>query len=106
MITQDQVMGIARWLLSFLGGVAVGKGWLTTDQVKELSTLVLQAAGPLFALGAAGWAIKANTKSSIIASATNMPEVDSKKLAAAIVDPDLKAVANNPTPTTANEAKS
>lgn len=104
-MTQDQVMGIVRQILPFIGGLAVGKGWLTTSQAAELTTLILQIAGPIFIVVSSIWAYKANSKSSIITSATNMPEVDSKKLAAAISDPELKSAANNPTPVTANEAK-
>ncbi len=104
-MTQDQVMGIVRQVLPFIGGIAVGKGWLTTSQAAELSTLIMQVAGPIFIVGSSIWAFKANSKSSIIASATNMPEVDSKKLAASIADPELKAVANNPDPTTSSTEK-
>jgi hypothetical protein len=40
-MTQDQVMGIVRWAIPFIGGMAVGKGWLTTAQVGELTNVVL-----------------------------------------------------------------
>lgn len=92
-MTQDQVMGVLRWFLPFIGGIAVGKGWLTTEQVKDITTIALQFVGPVFAAAGVVWSIKANSKQSIIASTTNMPEVDSKKLAAAIDDPKLKEVA-------------
>jgi hypothetical protein len=94
-MTQDQIMGVVRWAIPFLGGMAVGKGWLTTAQVGELTDAVLGLVGPIMAAAGVIWSIKANSKPSIIASATNMTEVDSKKLAAAISDPALKEVAKN-----------
>jgi hypothetical protein len=46
LMTQDQVMGIVRWAIPFIGGMAVGKGWLTTAQVGELTNVVLALVGP------------------------------------------------------------
>lgn len=98
-MTQDQVMSLVRQIIPFLGGIAVGKGWLTTAQLADLTNLSLQIAGPLFLIVGSILAFIANSKKSIVASATNMPEVDSKKFAASISDPALKEVAATPTPT-------
>jgi hypothetical protein len=92
-MTQDQVMAMLRQVLPFIAGLAAGKGWITTAQASDLMALTFQIAGPLMLVGSAIWSYMANSKTSIIKSATQMQEVDSKKLAAAIKDPDLKQAA-------------
>lgn len=88
-MTQDQVMGIVRWFVPFVGGIAVGKGYLTTAQLADLTNVILQLVGPLMAAGGVIWSIKANSKSSIIQSASAMPEVKSMT----ITDPKLAEAA-------------
>lgn len=88
MFTWDQVSGLLRQVLPFIGGFAVARGWINAEQLA-------QYIGAIITVGGVIWALVANSKSSIIASATAMPEVDSKKLAAAIDDPKLKDVAAN-----------
>lgn len=98
-MTADQIMGLLRQILPAIGGLAVALGWLTTDQVSHFTSILMQVGGPVLLAASAIWAVIANSKKSIIASATAMPEVDSKKLASAIDDPALKVVAqSNATP--------
>lgn len=93
-MTQDQVMGVVRQVLQAVGMLATMLGFTAlAGEVQGWTPFILAAVGPVMQLAGLLWNIKANTKSSIIASATSMPEVDSTKLAAAIVDPDLKKVA-------------
>lgn len=95
-MSMDQVMGLLRQLVPVLGGVFVVLGWVpesTIAAIKANLESILAALSALFVGGGAIWAAIANSKKSIIASATKMPEVDSKKLAAAIEDPALKATA-------------
>lgn len=87
-MTWDQIAGLLRQILPFVGGFAIARGWLNTEQVAGIT-------GAVVTLGGVLWSIKANSKGSIIASATKMPEVDSNKLAAAISDPALKQVAQS-----------
>lgn len=92
-MTQDQVMGIVRWAIPFVGGIAVGKGWLTTAQLTDLTNVALQLVGPLMAGAGVIWSIKANSKSSIIQSASGIPEVKSMTIS----DPALAEAAKKPT---------
>lgn len=94
-MTQDQFMGIVRQVLPIIGGLLTALGWLSPETVAQLSGVVAQGAGAVFVLVGLVWAYKANSKSSIIASATQMPEVNSAKLATAVNDPDLKKIAAN-----------
>jgi hypothetical protein len=82
----DQIAGLLRNLLTFVGGYVVARGWINAEQ---LSTIV----GALVGLAGVGWSIKSNTKASIINSATNMTEVDSSKLQDAISGQALKDAA-------------
>ncbi len=91
-MTQDQVMGILRQVLPFLGGLAVGKGWLTTTQVTDLTTLIFQIAGPVMLIGGSVWAFIANSKKSIVQSASQMNEVKSMTIS----DPKLAEAARSP----------
>ncbi|HUP80487.1 MAG TPA: hypothetical protein VM260_18205 [Pirellula sp.] len=92
-MTADQIMGLLRQVLPVLGALAVSFGWIAPDKVAPITANILAVAGPAMMLGGTIWAILANSKTSIIKSATKMDEVDSNKLAAAITDPQLKAVA-------------
>lgn len=93
-MTQDQFMGQLRQLIPQVGAILTTLGFTSAAaQLNSYTTVILLVAGPLFQLAGFLWSLKADSKSSIIASATAMPEVDSKKLAAAIADPTLKAVA-------------
>lgn len=74
-MTADQLMGLVRQVLPLLGGLAIGLGWLTADQVGKITQLVLQIGGPLITLIGVIWAFVANSKASILTSAANMPEV-------------------------------
>lgn len=75
LVTQDQAMALLRQAIPFAAGVAVAKGWLTTEQATDLMSLILQIAGPLGLVGGAVWTYIANTKKSILLSAGQMPEV-------------------------------
>ncbi len=67
-MNQDQVLSGARSIVAILGGYAIGRGWITTDQL-TLITGVVVAIIPLM-LG-----IRANTNSAKMASVEAMPDV-------------------------------
>lgn len=91
----DQAMALFRQILPILGALAVSFGWIAPERVAPLMANVLSIAGPAMIFGGAIWAMIANSKTSIIASASAMTEVDSTKLAAAISDPALKQTAKD-----------
>lgn len=75
LITQDQWMGFVRQAVPFLAGMATAHGWLAPAEAAGLSTLMLSIAGPIFLVGSSIWAYVANSKRSILQSASQMPEV-------------------------------
>lgn len=95
-MTGDQWMALLRQVLPLIGGLAIGLGWLTADQVGKITQVVLQVAGPFMALAGVVWALIANNKSSILTSAANMPEV--RKIILEPSAPDTPAL-NQSTPT-------
>jgi hypothetical protein len=92
-MTQDQLMGLIRQLIPVIGGLLVSIGFLSPETVAKLTGLWAQIGGGLVVVIGGIWAYVANSKASIIKSATAMPEVDSTKLQAAIADPALKDAA-------------
>lgn len=94
----DQVAAQLRQFLQITGTVLTTFGVIKSGTADIWIPFIMLLAGPIMQLGSIAWSIKANTKASIIQSATQMPEVDSKKLVAAISDPMLKEAAKNPSP--------
>lgn len=67
--SQDQWLAQLRQVLPGLGWIAITLGWMTKDQVSEITALILQIAGPAIVAGSAAWALYANTRKSIMTSA-------------------------------------
>lgn len=74
-------MALLRQIIPIASGVAIALGFKEAT-VSATVNLLLQVGGPLFALVGIVWAYVANSKSSIITSAANMPEVKSVELKA------------------------
>lgn len=67
-INQSQFLGLIRTILTFVGGIAVGKGWLSAD-------LVTAIIGGSATIGTAIWSMLAHTKISQIMEVEKMDEV-------------------------------
>ena len=76
-MTQDQILAVLRQLLSFAGGFAVARGWLTDEQLTALAGLV----PPLLAIW---WVWRKASPSSQLASVAANPDV--KKI---VTDPKI-----------------
>ena len=97
-LSKDQWFGLLRQVVPILGGMLVALGWVPESviiSIKANMETILAGVSSIIVAASAVWAAIANSKKSIIASATQMPEVDSQKLAQAIEDPQLKAVAKD-----------
>src|SRR5690242_12007091 len=94
-MTQDQIMGLIRQIIPILAGIAIARGYSAKD-VAQWSDTALQIAGPALALGGLVWAAIANSKTSIIRSASAMPEVSS----ISTTDPKLADAAKSADPAT------
>lgn len=81
-MNQDQALSALRWLVTGIGGYAVGRGWITADQV----TYIL---GALAALVPLVWSFLSHTDSAKIAAVTAMPEV--KQVVVTPTAPDTAA---------------
>jgi|SRR6267142_688453 len=85
---QDQVLGLVRNLLMLGGGIAVGKGWLTTDQI----TLIGGAGASIIPLV---WTFFAHTDSAKLAAVTALPDVRKIVTVASPTNDAVKAAMND-----------
>lgn len=74
-MTQDQIMALIRQVIPIIGGLLTALGWMSPETVAKLAGLATQIGGPIVIVAGAIWAFIANSKTSIIASASAMPEV-------------------------------
>lgn len=72
-------MALARQLLPVLGTTMTVLGFSATTATATVN-LLMSIIGPLFIVGSAVWSFVSNSKSSILTSAAQMPEVQSIKL--------------------------
>lgn len=74
-MTTDMMLALLRQMLPVLGTLAATLGWIAPEKVAPLVSSILSAIGPIMILGSTVWSVFANTKSSILTSAAQMPEV-------------------------------
>lgn len=81
----------------YLGTLATSFGWLSASQVTGVEAIVYQVAGPALLLVGVVWSLIANSKTSILTAAANMPELakpielKDRDLAAAVPSPNVIA---------------
>jgi hypothetical protein len=69
----EQISSIVRHVLTFGGGFAVAKGWVSEETMLAL-------VGAIITIGGAIWAMMNKTPAAIVAQAAALPEVQSIKL--------------------------
>lgn len=79
-MSQEQILGLVRQILPVLGGVAVSFGWLTTNQVSDVTATLLQIAGPIMIVGSAIWSAINKTKANLVSTVAALPEVKTIEL--------------------------
>ncbi len=82
-MNQDQFLGMLRNLIAFSGGIAIGHGWLNSEQV----TLI---GGAIAAVAPVIWTYFVHTDSAKIAAVTALPDV-SKVVVKLTAAPDSAA---------------
>lgn len=70
-----QTSQLIAQVVSILGMLAAGFGWLTPTQVAGLSTNILAVAGPLATIGGIVWSFVASRKTAVVSAVAAMPEV-------------------------------
>ena len=66
-MTNDQIGGLIRAILTFLGGLAVGQGWLD-------NATMITIVGGLVTVGTAIWSFWTNRPAKVVNSATGQPK--------------------------------
>ncbi len=74
-VTKDQIIAMAVKVIGILGGIAVGRGWLTGEQLTTLSDLIPQVITVAAIAGPLVYSIWANTRKKQISQVAAMPEV-------------------------------
>lgn len=69
----EQISSILRHVLTFGGGFAVAKGWVSAETMTGI-------VGAIITIGGVVWGLFNKTSASIVASAAALPEVQSIKL--------------------------
>ena len=69
-MNEDQILSISRSIVALLGGIAIGRGWISSDQLTLISGIVASLV-PLI------WGIYAHTNSSKLASVEAIRDVKS-----------------------------
>ncbi len=89
----QQAESALRTLIAVFGGIAIGRGWITADQLQLLgSPEVWAAIGTLVSFGVAAWGMFAHSKTNAVAVVAAMPEVAKVETTAT---PEGKALAEN-----------
>lgn len=74
MVNQEQVKSGVRWGVSFVGGVAVGRGWLKAETIEAFLTNP-EAIGLVVSILMGIWGLIARTNKNMVVAAANVPEV-------------------------------
>jgi hypothetical protein len=91
-LMNDQVAAQLRQFLQIMGTLLTTVGIIKPGIADTWIPIIMQVAGPIMMLASILWSMKANTKASIIQSASAMPEVKSMT----ITDPALAEAARTP----------
>jgi hypothetical protein len=75
-MNQEQVKSAIRSIVIAFGSFAVGRGWITTEQLSFLgSDTFLMAIGAVVSLAAGAWGVYTHNQTNAVAVVAAMPEV-------------------------------
>lgn len=74
-INKEQVLAAVRWLIAFGGGILVGKGYITAEQLNTISANLPVIIPALISIGGLVWGIINRTDKNIVVAAAQVPGV-------------------------------
>lgn len=74
-MNSEQIVGLIRQFLPFIGGIVTALGWNKAGEFDALSAAFVQAIGPVMTLGSVIWSLVAKTNASLVTSAAKVPGV-------------------------------
>lgn len=101
-INTQQVLSVARWIVSVAGGFVVGKGWITTEHLTTVMDKLPEIIGGIAAIATLIWGVANKTDRSMLVQASHVQGVT-----AVVVDtktapaPVVAAVEDQVSPSTA-----
>lgn len=75
-MNREQIVGLLRHLLPFIGGMAIGAGWVSEESWGVISEEMLKMAGPVLTLLGLVWSYFDKTDKAIVSKAIAVPEVE------------------------------
>ena len=88
-VTQDQILGAVRWIVSTSGGYAVGRGWIDSDQVTLIAGVTVAAVPLIWSF----WSHRASAQVAKVAALADVAQVVMTSRAAAEAQLSPKVVA-------------
>jgi hypothetical protein len=74
-MNKEQLIGLLRHLLPFIGGIATARGYIAQESWAIFSEQLLQLAGPLITIAGLVWSYLDKTDKAIVEKAIAIPEV-------------------------------
>lgn len=74
-MNREQILGLIRQVLPFVGGYLVTKGYISEEGFAAISDDLVGAAGLVIALASGVWSMMDKTDKAIVAKAEALPEV-------------------------------
>jgi hypothetical protein len=74
-MNREQLVGLLRHLLPFIGGIAIGGGYISEEGWTIFSEQFLEFAGPAITLGGLIWSYMDKTDKALVEKVIAMPEV-------------------------------
>lgn len=74
--TEDQIKGSIRWIVSFGGGIAVGRGMISKETMGQVLTNLDTILPAIVAIAAWAWSLYSNTDKNLIETTGNLDAVD------------------------------
>jgi hypothetical protein len=74
-MNKEQLIGLLRHLLPFIGGIATARGYIAQESWAIFSEQLLQLAGPVITIAGLVWSYLDKTDKAIVEKAIAIPEV-------------------------------
>jgi hypothetical protein len=74
-MNREQLIGLLRHLLPFIGGIATARGYITQEGWAVFSEQLLQLAGPVITIAGLVWSYMDKTDKALVGKVIAMPEV-------------------------------
>lgn len=75
MVNKEQILSVARWIISVGGGFVVGKGWVTAEHLATFTDNLPAIISGVAAIATLIWGVANKTDRNMVVNASNVPGV-------------------------------